>query len=66
MNPDNPTYAECVGWIGPTGGRCGRHAEYVVNDRPCCKAHLRQQVGVELTCREDAGLVAAVLVTYAG
>ena len=56
----------CAGWAGPTGGPCGRHPEYLVNDTPCCKAHLRQQVGVELARRDDAGLTPAVLVTYAG
>ena len=52
----------CVGWGGP----CGRQPEYLVNDTPCCKAHLRQQVGIELARRDDAGLTAAVLVTSAG
>ena len=44
---------------------CGRQPEYLVNDTPCCKAHLRQQVGAELARRDDAGLTPAVLVTYA-
>ncbi len=46
-------------------GPCGRQPEYLVNDTPCCKAHLRQQVGAELARRDDAGLTPAVLVTYA-
>jgi len=55
----------CVGWSGPKGGPCGRDAEYLVNDTPACKAHLRQQVGAEIDRREQRGLAGAVLVALA-